>query len=86
VIRIGEGPAAADCDEARVTVFRQDHTQHPFRCRARRGTQSRRAMRALPDRAAKRTRSTNSATEWRQSAGHFPGRARATAGRAAPPA
>jgi hypothetical protein len=30
VIRIGEGPTAADCHETRVAVFREDHTQQPF--------------------------------------------------------
>src|ERR1700674_5366638 len=29
VIRIGEGPTAADRHETRVAVFREDHTQHP---------------------------------------------------------
>src|SRR6266571_4302210 len=30
VIRIGEGPTAADGHETRVAVFREDHTQQPF--------------------------------------------------------
>jgi hypothetical protein len=30
VIRIGEGPTAADRHETRVAVFREDHSQHPF--------------------------------------------------------
>ena len=30
VIRIGEGPTAADRHEARVAVFREDHSQQPF--------------------------------------------------------
>src|SRR5437773_5113387 len=30
VIRIGEGPTAADRHEARVALFREDHTQQPF--------------------------------------------------------
>jgi hypothetical protein len=30
VIRIGEGPTAADRHEPRVAVFREDHTQKPF--------------------------------------------------------
>ena len=30
VIRIGEGPTAADRHETRVAVFWEDHTQHPF--------------------------------------------------------
>ncbi len=30
VIRIGEGPTAADRHETRVAVFREDHTQQPF--------------------------------------------------------
>jgi hypothetical protein len=30
VMRIGEGPAAADRHETRVAVFREDHRQHPF--------------------------------------------------------
>src|SRR5437660_6633527 len=30
VIRIGEGPTAADRHETRVAVFREDHTQYPF--------------------------------------------------------
>ena len=29
VIRIGEGPTAADRHETRVAVFREDHTKHP---------------------------------------------------------
>src|SRR6266566_5293274 len=29
VIRIGQGPTAADRHETRVAVFREDHTQHP---------------------------------------------------------
>src|SRR5262249_13306485 len=29
VIRIGEGPTAADRHETRVAVFREDHAQHP---------------------------------------------------------
>src|SRR5436190_12098820 len=31
VIRIGEGTTAADRHETRVAVFREDHTQQPFR-------------------------------------------------------
>jgi len=31
VIRIGEGSTAADRHETRVSVFREDHIQHPFR-------------------------------------------------------
>jgi hypothetical protein len=30
VIRIGEGPTAADRHETRIAVFREDHSQHPF--------------------------------------------------------
>ena len=30
VVRIGEGPTAADRDETRVAVFREDHSQHPL--------------------------------------------------------
>jgi hypothetical protein len=30
VIRIGEGPTAADRHETRVAVLREDHTQRPF--------------------------------------------------------
>src|SRR4029077_16506176 len=30
VIRIGEGPAAADRHKTRVAVFREDHIQRPF--------------------------------------------------------
>src|SRR5579884_788878 len=32
VIRIGEGPAAADRHETRVAVFREDHARHSFFC------------------------------------------------------
>jgi hypothetical protein len=30
VIRIGEGPTAADRHETMVAVFREDHTRQPF--------------------------------------------------------
>jgi hypothetical protein len=37
VIRIGEGPAAADRHETRVALLREDHSQHPFRWSVREG-------------------------------------------------
>lgn len=35
MIRIGERPAAADSDEARVAIFGEDHPQHPFSPRSK---------------------------------------------------
>jgi hypothetical protein len=48
VIRIGEGPTAADRHEARVAVFQEDHIQRPFCSHLPNGLALRRPLDTIP--------------------------------------